>query len=70
MGRLTYVVASLLLLSSAWANKKAFNIHDDILAYPQVRPLFAVHSLPSQWGRPANYVAVSDLPLRRLHPRV
>jgi protein OS-9 len=27
-------------VSSAWANKKPFNINDDILAYPQVRWIY------------------------------
>lgn len=40
MGRRNRIVASLLTLacatSTALANKKAFNIHDDLLAFPQV----------------------------------
>jgi protein OS-9 len=41
MGRRNRIVAYLLTLacasSAALANKKAFNIHDDLLAFPQVR---------------------------------
>ncbi|KAG2415674.1 hypothetical protein HFD88_006865 [Aspergillus terreus] len=44
MGRHNRILASLLVLaytnSSAWANKKAFNIHDDLLAFPQFQVLF------------------------------
>ncbi|PYH94818.1 misfolded glyco proteins degradation protein Yos9 [Aspergillus ellipticus CBS 707.79] len=44
MARRTRLVSSLLVLawasSTAWANKKAFNIHDDLLAFPQFEVLF------------------------------
>ncbi|KAJ1710210.1 protein OS-9 [Aspergillus flavus] len=44
MGRRNRIVASLLTLacatSTALANKKAFNIHDDLLAFPQFQVLF------------------------------
>ncbi|PWY89346.1 protein OS-9 [Aspergillus heteromorphus CBS 117.55] len=44
MSRRTRIVSSLLVLacasSIAWANKKTFNIHDDLLAFPQYQVLF------------------------------
>ncbi|RMJ21106.1 hypothetical protein PHISP_08026 [Aspergillus sp. HF37] len=35
MGRLIHAITPLLLLAPAWASKRAFSIHDDLLAYPQ-----------------------------------
>ncbi|RAL09240.1 PRKCSH domain-containing protein [Aspergillus homomorphus CBS 101889] len=44
MSRQSRVFASLLVLagtsSTAWASKKAFSVHDDLLAYPQFQVLF------------------------------
>ncbi|KAL4888660.1 glucosidase II beta subunit-like protein-domain-containing protein [Aspergillus ambiguus] len=44
MGRRNRILAPLLVLacagSTAWANKKAFNINDDLLAFPQFQVLF------------------------------
>lgn len=53
MGRRNRIVASLLTLacatSTALANKKAFNIHDDLLAFPQVHltPLSVIAMKPA-----------------------